>query len=578
MQTKHKSNTTAFFALLTLIVIFFAPVVHSATIDWDGGADPDRNWTTGDNWVGDIAPADGDDVQFLSTGVGIVEVDANVKVGSLRVLSDGYTLQGNNQIAIDPSGRWGTLYDVYIGGKLTQIDSNLQLHGDVGFYSPNFTVASDRPIINGIISEDATPRSITFEADSRYKTLSLRGENTYSGGTKVSNMTLEIGDNSALGTGTWTLNADKTGNGNPTYVYVTKDITLTNAVSLNGYMLFGRYAPIAGTLTLSGPISIDSTGVKIEEYDYNVNYRLELMGTITDNGNGFTLTTPQNSEILLGRTNNISGTLIWQTGGSGQLHNPASTGSAVLSLSNDQAWGTGTLRIEQYVDNRSGLIVSEENHVTIGNNIVLDAIKTSIGVGGWGERSVTLTGEFSSVNGVNNLQINAGSTLAGTGNITADTRVFIYGTDSTLAPAGSGKMGSLSINGKLQFGNNATRFEVDLKDAVPATGYDQVEVNGDIELNSAQLILTVDDVVRLKDSDLTFIVVNGGANPITGTFNGLSEGATISLGQVNGQAATAQISYFGNAALGELTGGNDVVLYNFTNAFVPLQGTVLIIN
>ncbi len=56
---------------------------------------------------------------------------------------------------------------------------------------------------------------------------------------------------------------------------------------------------------------------------------------------------------------------------------------------------------------------------------------------------------------------------------------------------------------------------------------------------------------------------------LTGTFNSLANGATFTF--ANG--TTAQISYFGDFGTLSITGGNDVVLYNFVP--VPEPASVL---
>ena len=59
--------------------------------------------------------------------------------------------------------------------------------------------------------------------------------------------------------------------------------------------------------------------------------------------------------------------------------------------------------------------------------------------------------------------------------------------------------------------------------------------------------------------DRLFILVNDGSDAIGGRFTGLANGSIVSFPQYE-----ATISYFGNSATLALTGGNDVVLYNFT--------------
>src|SRR5262245_52004575 len=56
-------------SLATLAVLSFAVPcsAHAATKTWDGGVADDSNWMTATNWVGDIAPVAGDDLDFGGT-------------------------------------------------------------------------------------------------------------------------------------------------------------------------------------------------------------------------------------------------------------------------------------------------------------------------------------------------------------------------------------------------------------------------------------------------------------------------------------------------------------------------------
>ncbi|MEX2606747.1 MAG: hypothetical protein WD708_05330 [Kiritimatiellia bacterium] len=464
MKTTTKLSLKGILGGLTAVALVMG-TAHAQVIKWDGEADPDRNWTTATNWDGDIVPATGDDVEFSSTGVGVVEVDTNVNVGSIRFMSNDYTLQGN-QIAIAPSGTYAN-YDIYIGGERTLIDSNLRLEGDVVFSGTNLNTVGDRPIINGVISEDGTPRSLSLLADSRAKRLSLRGANTYSGGTTVSNANLEIGHNSALGTGTFTVQ----GGGDGSWIYVTQNIALANAVSFQGDMMFGRYAPLPGSLTLNGPISIDAAGVSIEEHNINYETPLVLAGAITDNGNGVTLIANRQGRIELKSANTITGDVTFDARGSGHIWTSADNSeSGLLELGGEGSLGSGTLRItSNHADLRNGVIYSEGAHLTIDNNIAIIGSGANIGIGSWNEKSLTLTGEFdSSAGSFNILQINPLSALAGTGTVAANDAVIISG-NATLSPGNILNTGELTIDGKLTMQNNSI-YEYDGGDLVDITG------------------------------------------------------------------------------------------------------------
>jgi hypothetical protein len=86
----------------------------------------------------------------------------------------------------------------------------------------------------------------------------------------------------------------------------------------------------------------------------------------------------------------------------------------------------------------------------------------------------------------------------------------------------------------------------ELNGTTVATQYDQLKVNGTVSLGGP---LTAQLTYAAKNND-TFIIIdnNGTGDAVTGTFNGLIEGATFNV-----NSATVQISYKGGD-------GNDVTL------------------
>jgi fibronectin-binding autotransporter adhesin len=113
----------------------------------------------------------------------------------------------------------------------------------------------------------------------------------------------------------------------------------------------------------------------------------------------------------------------------------------------------------------------------------------------------------------------------------------------TLAPGNS--PGILST-GNLTFQNGST-YSVELDGTTAGTQYDQTDVIGSATLADATLSLSLGFGAAIGDS---FIIINNdGSDATSGTFNGLAEGSTITIG-----AVTFSISYAGG------TNGNDVVL------------------
>ena len=96
----------------------------------------------------------------------------------------------------------------------------------------------------------------------------------------------------------------------------------------------------------------------------------------------------------------------------------------------------------------------------------------------------------------------------------------------------------------------------------PATDYDQLAVNGTVDLGSSTLTLSGTYLTTPGvTNDLFFVILNDGADAVTGTFNGLAEGSNVFA--LNGQDYL--ISYTADTTLTTVGNfgsvqGNDVAL------------------
>jgi hypothetical protein len=148
-----------------------------------------------------------------------------------------------------------------------------------------------------------------------------------------------------------------------------------------------------------------------------------------------------------------------------------------------------------------------------------------------------------------------GGTVTGGGTITgAVTFITFNGGANSLRPGSAAAPGRLST-GNLTL-NAGTTLYARLNGTTPGTGHDQVAVTGTVSLGDAVLSLTLGGGYTPAAGDKLFILTKDGTDPIQGTFAGLPEGATLTIG-----GSTATISYLGDSTTGNLTGGNDVVLY-----------------
>jgi hypothetical protein len=162
--------------------------------------------------------------------------------------------------------------------------------------------------------------------------------------------------------------------------------------------------------------------------------------------------------------------------------------------------------------------------------------------------------------------VNGGS-LAGFGTVAGPITVNAGG---TLHPGGS--PGILTTSGNVTFSSGAT-FAVDLNGTTAGNGannYGRLVLTGAtpiLTLGNATLAGTVGGGYTPAAADKLFIIT--GANTVSGTFNGVAQDGLVTLG--GGYAA--QVSYTGVVGTAALTGGHDVVLYNFSP--VPEPVTIL---
>lgn len=184
--------------------------------------------------------------------------------------------------------------------------------------------------------------------------------------------------------------------------------------------------------------------------------------------------------------------------------------------------------------------------------------------------SVTNTGTITMANGaaINGvITSNSGGVVrgpvGGTGTYTGNQT---FNSGSTLAAGGTTAAGRLVLNGNLAMTAGST-FHQSLNGSTVTTGFDRVEVFGTIDLGGATL---AGDVTGFNPSstDLYFILLNDGDDSVTGTFAGLDQGGAGRFGIWD-----FQISYTGDSLSNSITGGNDVVLYNFSP--VPEPGSML---
>jgi fibronectin-binding autotransporter adhesin len=162
--------------------------------------------------------------------------------------------------------------------------------------------------------------------------------------------------------------------------------------------------------------------------------------------------------------------------------------------------------------------------------------------------------------------VNSGAILGGTGSLAG----LIVNTGGIVAPGNNGP-GSLVVNANAAF-NPGSSLVVEMNDPTAGTGYDQLIVNGTVDLGNANLLLTLG--FNPTASDFFYLVNNDDTDAVTGIFAGLAQGSNV-FTNFGGNSYTALISYTGEFNTTSFVGGgNDVVLYNFAATAVPEPGSL----
>jgi len=152
------------------------------------------------------------------------------------------------------------------------------------------------------------------------------------------------------------------------------------------------------------------------------------------------------------------------------------------------------------------------------------------------------------------VNVSSTGTLAGTG--TVGSVQLVQG--GTISPGVNRATGILNVNGDVIFStSSATNFNVDLTGVTPGSGYDQINVNGNVSLGSsgAAALCSLNVVLGLTPpAGANFVILNKTSlGPVDGEFQFFPEGQRLALTS-GANNATFVITYKGGD-------GNDVVLH-----------------
>lgn len=527
----------------TLVPLVLA--TSSAAADtWNGGTGDwfdTGNWTDGSVPTGtDVVEIDAGEAQVEATGA----ISRDLQVG--RFATASLTISGSGALtseAIQLGTFIGSAGTVTVTGSGSSWDGRLLLIGNGG--TGSLTVSGGGSVTNSSIRIGGDTTGIG--------TLTVTG----SGSSWTGTASLTIG---AAGRGTLDLL-----DGGVVSVGTTLTIARDASSSGNVKVGSGGAAGILDAATVTGGAGAATLDFDHDEAVYFFTRdgtvdgdAIAITGSVAVNhlGSGTTVLTGSNS--YSGTTTISAGTLSVATDGN--------LGTGTVTLAGGTLAVTGTTAIDNPVTlgvgggtvSASGADSSLTGTLS-GAGTLTKAGPGTLTLSGTGGHSggTAVSAGILTVNGAltdaaNAVSVASGAALAGSGSIAGAVGVAAGG---ALTP-GDG-VGRISTGSLTLAPGSTAGFEID--GTAAGTQYDQVAVAGTVDVSGAMLTTSFGFASTAGDS---FILVdNDGVDPVTGTFAGLAEGATLASG-----GRTYRIAY----AAGD---GNDVTLTDVAPALPPDGGS-----
>jgi autotransporter-associated beta strand protein len=474
---------------LTLISIGATGVART----WSG-AGANGNWATPANWVGGVAPFPGDDLEFPSGAVRLVNTNnfaAGRTVNRIRITGAGYDLFGNSLslnagIFASYAGSSAASFPITLAAAqtITNDSATLQLNGAVGLGGSSliFHSTGGDTAVNGAISGSGTVRK-TGPGGLIY---GGAGANTYSTVTFVDGGRLTLSKPAGVNAVRGNLTLGTGVSGTPTVSLTASNQIFDGAtVIVNG----------AGTLDLGG-------------FNEAVN-TLSLTGAVVNTGSGLLTVTNRVNATSLGAAAEINGHLALRGGGLREFNIANGPDATDLILNADITTPDGTgLR-------KTGLGCLELGVASTGPAVVQIDAGAVFQHGTSPLVPITLNGGLLGGFGI------AGPVTSAAG--------------GTVAPGTS--PGRLNIVGGAW--NPATTFAVELNGTNEGVNYDHLFSFNPLNLGGATLDVSLGFTPAPGD---TFRLIRGNSVGLSSQFAGLPEGALLTNG-----ATVLRISYTNGA-------------------------------
>lgn len=356
--------------------------------------------------------------------------------------------------------------------------------------------------------------------------------NSYSGGTTLSQSMIQVGSNTALGTGSVTINAGILCSDGTTAR------SFTNVLSLNGTMTLGN-ATNTGALTFSGTTTIAGTTALTTASTVTLSGQLTGSGTLTKSGSGDLFLTSGSQGQNTGTFTHSAGTLYIGASASGypnQIEGPANQNPAVVF--NATAYIRGSLTYNWYN------VTSGSGDVNIRNNSANGVVLVNSWSGYTGSlrlyadsaEGTTVTQRVAITNGTNWTNNNVFFYLSGSG-LTSLTQTLAWTGSGNLTSGnllaiqpGSGTVTAVLANESSNAGTLTVTSEIQHTSTTNAT-FQIAATNGPIVLNNVIRHNSSGGVLSLTKTGTNAATLSG-ANTFTGSVS-------VSAGTLNANSATA---------------------------------------
>jgi autotransporter-associated beta strand protein len=506
-----------------------------------------------------------DDVSVIINSDGLLDLNGHSdSIGTTVTLNGGANIQNTSA---------GTL-TLLNGSTLAALAGSSTVSGNLNVGATNTTCILTNPSGSALTMNASVSGSATILITGGGNTF-FNASNSYAGPTLVQQGWLFAGNNFALGS-----TASGTMVSSGASLVLQNSIGITNeALTLNGpgEPTWGALDVESGTNSWAGPITLNANST-LDAYVSGA--ALRINGPITGVGGpeffgaGVHYYDGGNANTYAGTTTVDAGTTL--------LLNKS--GFDVAVPTNLVVNGTVRLLIVNQIANTSDVTVNAGGLLDIA--AAYEGIDTLSGAGnvslsggylvlGYGNGSSTFGGLISGANALDK-QGTGTITLTGANTYSGNTIIYtgallVNGSQpqspvtvySGATLGGSGMVGTIAASGIVSPGtgsgpgiltsSNVTfsssgNFAVQLTGPAPGSGYDQLNINGTNILANATLTVVPAFTTPVAPGQQFVIINNNETSANSGTFNGLAEGATISVG-----GYSFLISYVGG-------NGNDVVL------------------